>query len=253
VTVRSPYVIPFGRVLGQSDGDPPLNEVMIGREDERAYFIDLLVSCGPTGSYLVTGRRGVGKSSFVRHCLNEYGAAVFKRFLRSNSAKSFWDLGAMALFAALLIALGLLLSDMAQLLLSLPEGAGDHNSLFGVAAIPLVLLCLYPLVFARQLIETILRNRPPVDAAEMSPDRGLFSLLFRSKTWVGSTNGIGPVLEALHLNISHHAAPVAVAVTMIIACFVWLFPAGGAPAVALGRYFVSLCGLYQSVEKPEPR
>ena len=86
-----PYVIPFGRVLGQNDGDPPINEMMVGRSAEKANLINLLVSRGPTGAYLITGRRGVGKTSFVRHCLAEYESAVFKRFLRSNSGKSIWD------------------------------------------------------------------------------------------------------------------------------------------------------------------
>ena len=64
------YAVPFGRYQPGGDVGPPDNEVLVGREGQRAYFIDLLFRMGRRGAFLVTGHRGIGKTSFVKHCLS---------------------------------------------------------------------------------------------------------------------------------------------------------------------------------------
>lgn len=84
--------VPFGHYEAGFEQEPPANEVLIGREGQRAYLIDLLMNIGRQGAYLVTGRRGSGKTSFVRHCITEYRSEVFWRYLRSNVGRTlFWD------------------------------------------------------------------------------------------------------------------------------------------------------------------
>lgn len=252
--LRSSYVIPFGRVLGQNDGDPPVNEVLVGREDERAYFVNLLVSRGPTGSYLVTGRRGVGKSSFVRHCLTEYGAAVFKRFLRSNSGKSFWDFSTLALLSFISIMLAVATSELSALLFLTSFDDGGAR-LLQIVAVFLVILCLFPLVYARQIIETVLRTRPPMDPVENVIEGVLLIFMLRWSTWT-TTEGRRQLLERAKKTASRFASPIASLLTVALALCVWCVAPGGEPALTLGRVFVTLCSLYAfvhivSFQKPD--
>lgn len=252
--LRSSYVIPFGRVLGQNDGDPPVNEVLVGREDERAYFVNLLVSRGPTGSYLVTGRRGVGKSSFVRHCLTEYGAAVFKRFLRSNSGKSFWDFSILALLSFVSIVLAMSMSELSALLF-LTSFASAGGRILQIVAVLLVILCLFPLVYARQIIETVLRTRPPMDPVENVIEGVLLIFMLRWGTWT-TTDGRHQLLERAKKATSRFASPIASVLTAGVALCIWYVAPGGEPAMMLGRVYVALCGLHAfvhilSFQKPD--
>ncbi|MEZ5714584.1 MAG: ATP-binding protein [Paracoccaceae bacterium] len=111
------YFIPFGRfridrILSDSD-----SATFVGREGQRAFLIDALTGAGKRGAYLVTGRRGVGKTTFVENCLHEYDANVFRRFLRSNIGRSVVDLAIVAGVAALLIWILLSASDLLEFLI----------------------------------------------------------------------------------------------------------------------------------------
>jgi hypothetical protein len=151
------YVAPFGRYQAGGEVEPPADEVLVGRESQRALFIDLLLRGVRRGAYLITGHRGVGKTSFVRHCLKDYRDEVFERFLHSNVGRSiFWDrmmvvgLGLVALFLAMMA------SELMDLLLRFSSGQHTPGHFFVWFLIVLLAIpCLYPLLFAREIIGEI--------------------------------------------------------------------------------------------------
>lgn len=211
--VRTHYIIPFGRVPASGDAEPPDNETMVGRESERARFIDMLASRGATGAYLITGRRGIGKSSFVRHCLSEYNAAIFKRFIRGNTGKSFWDMLGLMLFASFIILASIILSSFISIAadLNLNKIIGMRNALMIVVAFPALLLCLYPILYAWQLLEVQFR--------ETEDRKSRFSSPFLSISFV---------------------------VILILAGFLTKY--APKPEVLISSFFCSLCALYLFVQ-----
>jgi len=153
------YVAPFGRYVGSSQVSPRADEVLVGRAGHRAYFIDLLISAGRRGAFLVTGRRGAGKTSFVQHCIAEYEASVFKRFLWNNVGRAFWDRVLVLLFWMVVLLAGLLLSETAELLAGVRRG-GPHGILLWVVLLPIGVALLFPCVYARAAIEVVLDTLP---------------------------------------------------------------------------------------------
>ncbi len=81
----------FGRYEGSRGAPSPRNVFLVGRSRERAHFLDLLYMKSGLGSYLVTGVRGVGKSSFVRHCVDTFARDVFERYCGSRVGRSYLD------------------------------------------------------------------------------------------------------------------------------------------------------------------
>jgi len=73
------FFIPFGYHPKNEEHFGPGAGAFVGREGERAYLINELTQGGRRGSFLVTGRRGSGKTSFVDHCLDEYQAGLFSK------------------------------------------------------------------------------------------------------------------------------------------------------------------------------
>lgn len=127
-----------------------ISRVMVGREGRRAYFIDLLTNHGARGAYLITGRRGMGKSSFVRYCLEEYRRNIFMRFHRSNIGKSVWDWLMLALFVALVAWGAGMLSGVAAIVFS------KKTPLFNAFGLFVSALCLYPAFFGLRVISELL-------------------------------------------------------------------------------------------------
>ena len=68
--------IPFGIFSLSGRGRPPFNQVFVGRQKERADFIELLTHQERFGAYLISGQRGAGKTSFVDYCLDKYERIV---------------------------------------------------------------------------------------------------------------------------------------------------------------------------------
>ena len=118
------YVLPFGRYVGSTEVEPPADEVLVGREGQRAYLIDLLISTGRRGAYLVTGHRGAGKTSFVKHCISEYEASVFSRFLRGNVGRGVWDRVLVLLFWMSILLGALLSTELVQFFINSTAGGG---------------------------------------------------------------------------------------------------------------------------------
>ncbi len=157
------YVASFGRYQAGGEAEPPADEVLVGRKSQRALFIDLLLRGGRRGSYLITGHRGVGKTSFVRYCLSEYKAEVFERFLRSNVGRSiFWDRFLVLGLWLVILFLALMASELMDLLIHfvtpddsvIPENP-SHFFIWFLVFI-LALPCLYPLLLAREIAGEII-------------------------------------------------------------------------------------------------
>ena len=104
-------IIPFGRFASRltSSGEKKL---FIAREKTRALLVDRLISGEGRGAYLVTGRRGVGKTSFVETCLEEYTNSVYMRFLRADHGRGLPNVLLTALFCLFLLVAYLAASGM---------------------------------------------------------------------------------------------------------------------------------------------
>lgn len=95
------FVVPFGRFRRHSSTIE--NSVFVGREGQLAYLIDALTSNARRGAYLVTGRRGVGKSTFVETCVRQANHLKYRRFMRRTPGRTIIDqsLVLLILFASL--------------------------------------------------------------------------------------------------------------------------------------------------------
>ncbi len=165
------YASPFGRYQPGGDVGPPDNDVLIGREGQRRYLIDLLFRMGRRGAFLVTGHRGTGKSIFVDHCLRVHREEVFERFLNSNVGRAtFWDrFGLLAIGFLLLLALSMLSQLLDLLTLGLDDPSTTIQPLNWLLIAPIVLIFLYPLLYARDVISAVLHYcRPSPDTHKIA-------------------------------------------------------------------------------------
>jgi Cdc6-like AAA superfamily ATPase len=65
--------------FGFSEPDPKRNQHFIGRESQKARMKEFLRSGREKGVFLVTGYRGMGKTSFVHRVLREYEQELKER------------------------------------------------------------------------------------------------------------------------------------------------------------------------------
>ncbi|MFL6196345.1 MAG: hypothetical protein ACJ75H_19345, partial [Thermoanaerobaculia bacterium] len=200
---------PFGRYQAGDEVEPPANRVLVGREGQRAFFIDLLLRMGRRGAFLVTGRRGVGKTSFVHHCISEYRNEVYKRFLHSNVGRvTFWDRAGILILMLTSILVALIVSELTEVLM-LPA---PRSILLWLIVAPLILVCLYPLLYAREVCEEI------------------FEAFWKRR-------------EAYRMD----AAPATI-LMLVIAGLAWRYGPFGAPALSMSRLFLGLCVIYLWVQ-----
>lgn len=166
---RRIYAVPFGSYEVSPEQESPADRVLIGRAGKRAYFIDRLSNLGARGSFLITGRRGAGKTSFVRYCLEEYKSEVFERLLHSPVGRVlFWD-------RVVLLVL-MFLAGVAALFLS---GLAGHVAKYAaetefprmrivlvVLLSPIAVVLVYPILYARELLRNVLSYPRPTDRSE---------------------------------------------------------------------------------------
>src|SRR4051812_14917911 len=146
---RRVYAAPFGRYEGARPNEYPANEVLIGRERERARMMDWLLAFGRRGAYLVTGYRGVGKTSFVNYCIKQYEDDVYGRYLQSRIGRAlFWDRPAITAAVPLALLAALLAAQLAH---GLWAASGRQLTpgflLSGLVLAPLFLIAFNPLYF----------------------------------------------------------------------------------------------------------
>ena len=143
-------IIPFGRFASRltSSGEKKL---FIAREKTRALLVDRLISGEGRGAYLVTGRRGVGKTSFVEACLEEYTNSVYMRFLRADHGRGLPNVLLTVLFVLALLLAYLAASGMLELTIA---SANDNFLLYPVVAL-LFLVCISPLFLAYSILRAL--------------------------------------------------------------------------------------------------
>lgn len=166
------YGIPFGKYSSPGASEFPSNEYMVGREGPRAALINFLTHGGPQGAYLVTGRRGVGKTSFVNYCLNEYKKSVFDRFLRTNVARSMWDLAWLSFVAILGILFIIAYNQYTVLLIRNLIDKSPDNYIVALTVAPYVGIIVVFLVYSKRIIEALLHY------LDLSVPNGITSILF---------------------------------------------------------------------------
>lgn len=127
--------------------------MLVGREHQRSLLIRLLFDARQRTSVLVTGRRGVGKTTFVEHCLREYEGACFRRFVRSEHGNSVADLLMIVVFCLIGAALSIMIADVLQLLT--PKIV--EQPILLVLLLPAAVLCLLPLLGAWRVTNRTLR------------------------------------------------------------------------------------------------
>ena len=190
----------------------------LAEEGHRAYFVDLLISSGRKGAFLVTGRRGAGKTSFVRHSIAEYEASVFKRFLKHNVGHAFWDRVLVVLFLALLLLGALLLSEGLQLLTPI-VGPGPHRMLLWVILLPIGVALLFPCVYARAVFEVVIE-----------------SLVLRRQMMKGKAEN------------TRFASVTATFLVLVASLLLWLTPGPSSPAWTASAIVTILAAIYLTIQ-----
>lgn len=107
------YGVPFGRYPFK--GAAGSHEPLVGREKQRSRLTRLLLDARQRTSVLITGRRGVGKTTFVDECIADYENLIFRRFLRSRQGKTVLDHITLVVAIALMGVLGLVAADLLEL------------------------------------------------------------------------------------------------------------------------------------------
>ncbi len=146
------YVADFGSYEGNRRTEEPDNELLVGREAQRARLLNLLFNTAQRGAYLITGHRGSGKTTFVNYCLNEYRFEIFYRYLKSNLGRAFlWDRFGLVIFGVLLFLFGMLVHQSLAYLFLLPS----RGILHWLAITILTLIACYPFVAAYERLKLI--------------------------------------------------------------------------------------------------
>ena len=135
-------VAPFGRYRRHVAKAEVGTSVFVGREGAKAYLVDALTSNARRGAYLVTGRRGVGKSTFVESCVAEADELKYRRYMRRRAGRTLLDQTVLALCV-----LSLLILLTADIEILKAQTSGEYTSpiinLFLI--IPAVFVLLYAL------------------------------------------------------------------------------------------------------------
>jgi hypothetical protein len=106
--------IPFGHFGGSGSDSDHGHDLLVGRKALRDHLIRYLIFGGKQIACLITGRRGMGKTSFVRYCLQEYEHYAFERFRRIPAGKSILDYVVVLTFSALLALASVALANVAR-------------------------------------------------------------------------------------------------------------------------------------------
>jgi hypothetical protein len=149
------YAAEFGRYEGTRAAAYPAFELLVGREGERAHFLNLLLAFGRRGAFLITGHRGSGKTTFVNFCLQEYSSNVFRRYLRGNAGRAFfWDRLGHLTVGFLVLSMFLLMTENLQELALLDW----HGLLDWLMIVLLGIFCCFPLLRSKELLEVALNR-----------------------------------------------------------------------------------------------
>lgn len=152
-TSRQGILWHFGRFRGDSPKRPPYNQVLVGREKERASFIRQLLNLPKRSAFLITGSRGSGKTRFTDYCLDAYEENLLARYMRTDAGRTFyWD--KIMLFVILfLAAISISLFREITFLVVQPK---SFVTIF--LAVPFVVIGIIPVVYAEKLSTMMFNN-----------------------------------------------------------------------------------------------
>lgn len=145
------YYVHFGRYEGSRDAPFPRHAFLVGQERERAHLLDLLYMKSGLGSYLVTGLRGVGKTTFIQHCINTYVRDVYERYTRSSVGRGSVDRIVLTTATVLAVCAFFVVSSVATELASQLRFQSGHllsNVVRLAVVLPSLALCAGPAVAA---------------------------------------------------------------------------------------------------------
>jgi len=152
--------IPFGKFESGSDDMFPCNESMVGREGARAKLIDFLINAGTRKAILITGRRGMGKSSFVEYCIDEYEKSRVERYWRSDFGRTMSSLVWLIIISLLSASVLVIGSQMLQI--SLHNALEKNDHFLWIPITLLVFIFSFPLFRAGHIFTVILKPFPPI-------------------------------------------------------------------------------------------
>lgn len=166
-------------------------EPLIARESLRGYLIRRLVFGARQMTCLVTGRRGMGKTSFVKYCLQEYGRYDYERFRRTPGGKSFVDALVLLLIITLSAALAVLVSRVAMVLVMTDnsEGLMLFSQFIGYL---LILMLFTSSAFAIKYWSRANRRRRNFGQAIVNGADLIFFLII--STWIAYASRGSPIL-----------------------------------------------------------
>jgi len=217
------YAIPFGRYEGTRSAEPPANEVLVGRQRQRAQLLNVLFNISSRGAYLITGHRGSGKSTFVRYCVEQYRKNVYRRYLRTNVGRAFfWDrIGSILIVGLVPLLAAFLVSELLQDFSLRPSLTFYEGILIAL----LTLVTSYPLLAASEA----------------------FGLAFE-----GLNEGLGPAesrlfrffLRSLRRLSVATPNPTGLLISFVVAIMILFLCQASDPAVFLAQLFVLLAWAY---------
>ncbi|MEM7259073.1 MAG: ATP-binding protein, partial [Pseudomonadota bacterium] len=151
---RPLHFIPFGRFRVDRDISGDSTSVLVGRERQRAFLVDALTGAPKRGAYLVTGRRGVGKTTFVHSCISEFEANIYRRHLRSIAGRSPLDM----IFTFVIIFGWILLSLTASDLVEFIASLESLNALLFLLLIIAALIVATPILYGWHIISILAKS-----------------------------------------------------------------------------------------------
>lgn len=172
------HFIPFGRFRVDRDATGERAAVLVGREGQRAFLIDALTGASRRGAYLITGRRGVGKTTFVENCLKEFEANVFRRYLRGMTGRSVLDLMATMGIAVAFTFLCLIASDLIEFLAPL----ASENVFVAILVAAAALMTFLPLLYGKFILNCMAASLSQQWNSLISPI--LFLGIIAASIWV---------------------------------------------------------------------
>ena len=232
------YLAAFGSYEGNHKTEEPENELLVGRENQRARLLNLFLNTAQRGAYLITGHRGSGKTTFVNYCLNEYRFEIFHRYLKSNLGRAFlWDRFGLVGFGVLVF---LLCTFVHQALAYLLLPGTPSHPIEWLAVACLTLFALYPFVSAYdrlclivnrlgEIADSRCKPQPGAQARESKAD----SIEGRKAFYLALKQGIAPIILRLVGKGRPNARPILLMGATIL--FLWAALPSVSPAEAIAR------------------
>lgn len=202
--------IPFGKFELGSEDEFPCNESMVGREGARAKLIDFLTNAGTRKAILVTGRRGMGKTSFVNYCLKEYEEARTERYWRSDVGRTVQALVWLVLVGILATVAFMIGSRILHILLL--NVTHLENRFLWIPTILLIIALAFPIFYASKIFSVILKIKLPFSKKYLTTKAASFWSMLLS--------------------------------LVIILLYIGFFQGSGSPIVTISRMILWIGGIY---------